>query len=87
MKELILTFGYNNILELCERKGWELPSSKDLIYSKEKFVHESVWVTDTPEKEEDVETHAYVYNFKRNKLILCNKNFKEHVVVKRNKDV
>ena len=76
MKHLILRFGYNAILELCERKGWRLPYASEIG----EIEYDEVWVQDLPD-EEYRETHAYVWNKKRGTLILCNKKFMENVVV------
>lgn len=77
MKHLILTFGFRHIQKLCEEKGWELPFAADL--DVEDIEYDEVWVQDLPEKEEDRETHAMLWS--KGKLYLCNKNFKQHVVV------
>lgn len=79
MKNLIKTFAFNELLELCERKNWRLPTLKEA--RKNHSEYNVLWISDTPENIDDRETHALLYNKKLDIVEIVNKNHKHHVSV------
>lgn len=84
LKPLFQTFGYTTIVETCARENWILPFAADLRgqtlpdLDKE---YTSVWVADLPPDEKDRETHAMIYSRHADKLHLCNKDFRQLIIV------
>ena len=83
MKELIRSFSYENLMETCKKEGWRLPTRKEakLFSLNNKY---SFWISDTPSDENDVETHACVYDPKKKDVeMIANKSFiMKSVVIK-----
>ncbi len=59
LKSLIKKFSYAELLKLCKRKGWRLPTEKEI--KNRKTDHDSFWISDPPEKQDRL-THAHIYN-------------------------
>ncbi len=80
MKDLILKFGFRSLTQLCDEKGWGIPSSSDL--REFDSFHESVWVSDPiPDDEEVPDNYAMVYSYSDDRTYKCNKSFMQEVVV------
>lgn len=80
-KGLILKFGYRSLVATCEEKGWRIPFLEEIKSIPTALEYDLFWVADVPEKKEDRESHALVYDVKNKELVLVNKNFMEHAVV------
>ena len=81
MKQLIKKFSYDEIIDLCKKKGWRLPTRDEI---KEATIeHEKLqlfWIDEDPG--EDRETHWTAYSPEdKDKKIIANKKFLESVVV------
>ncbi len=80
MKDLILKFGLRGLEELCEEKGWRVPSSSELKGFDSH--HENVWTSDpVPDGEELPDNYGMVYSFPEDRTYQCNKAFMQEVVV------
>jgi len=79
LKPLIRKFGFRSILIECKKQNWKLPYAKDLIGKD--LEYDQVWVRDRPEKLEDLDTHAMVYQHSTGKTFLCNKSFMQNIIV------
>ena len=92
LKTRILKFSYKQLEELCEEKGWSIPTSKDLVIgAKQGFEcsHDLVWISDEalPVSEEDKRYGVkigLVMSTKTGFIYERNKNWLTHVVVKEN---
>ena len=84
LKHLIRKFGFKSILKECKKQNWKLPYAKDLI--GQDLEYEYIWVKDRPEKLEDLDTHAMLYQHSTGKLFLCNKSFMQNIIVIKIKD-
>jgi len=80
-KGLILKFGFRALEGVCREKGWRIPFLSEIGNVPSSWEHSQFWVADLPEKKEDSESHALLFDVKSQKLLLVNKNFMENVVV------
>lgn len=85
-KSLVKTFGFRELKDTMEKKGWELPSLEEVKHCSHNMEHQECWISDLPQKKEDRETHALLYDKKLNKTFLVNKNNRYHVLIKRSED-
>ena len=81
VKLLIARFGFNTLAKECANHGWVLPCIKDLKNMDIDIPYEDIWVADIPDKEEDHASHSLIYRKSIDKLLLVNKNIKEHAIV------
>ena len=78
-KSLVKKFSYCDLIKVCKKNGWRIPSSKEV--KNRKADHDTFWVSDQPEKQ-DRKTHSHVYqkHFKDG-LQIANKHFLMNAVV------
>lgn len=73
LKELVKKFSFRGLSEECVKQDWRLPTLEEvkrLGINK----HQFCWVSDLPEKKEDRETHALMYDRFSDKTYLVNKS-------------
>ena len=79
IKNLIKKFSFIEILKTCEAEGWRLPTLAEAKQGT--FMHDMFWISDVPDNEADIETHALLYKPETDKTYLVNKSFIEPTVV------
>lgn len=79
MKHLIKTFSLHEIENVAMKKGWKIPSSKRVKNSN--IEYNVVWVNDLPLLDSDKLTHGCIYVVDKDRIEVCNKDFKHHIVV------
>ena len=77
MKELTRKFSYQDLKQTCEREGWRLPTKMEADnFNLDKSNKEAFWISNPPSREEDVLTHACVYDpQKKDTEMIANKSF------------
>ena len=81
IKALVKKFGFRELQGVCDNEGWRVPFFSEIKHLPSHWEHQSFWVADLPEKEEDRESHALLFDANSGGLVLANKNFMEHAVV------
>ena len=85
IKPLIKKMGRSEIVELCERKGWDIITTEDAKEHIDEIPYRDFWVAETNPDDED---RPYVATVRDGKFVTlnCSPSFLQHcVVVKRKK--
>ncbi len=75
MKNLIKKFGYDSLVEECEKQHWRIPTSEEV--SNTEIDYDLIWVSDPC----FTEGRAVLYNPKEDRVYLSNRNHMHYAVV------
>lgn len=79
LKFLVQKFSYNELVKVCKKKNWKIPTEKEI--KGKKVPYDTFWITDPPEKQ-DRKTHAHIYQKQfKDGLQIANKHFLMNAVV------
>ena len=81
VKNLFLKFSYTGLTEVCEVKGWRIPTIQELRDSPMDIEHDWVWVSDEPTHDNEDGTRKVLYNRKEDLTKQVHRDWLQHCCV------